>query len=561
MKSLGIDTGHYNIEQLFNGTNVNKNKYCLERVQCISLIYYSWVQIKNEQRKNSNEIADIYDIIDKSVSKSYSFNHFVKDYKYIMNNSREILSFSDETKESDSYICKGDKCFIGLRHERDRSKFSKQTFFIQKSNELSDESAHIRSMVTQQILDSSHAYLYHTLRLNTKAIRDRIEQKVNDNNISDISDVLKLCKDNVSIEFRKYLETKKKDARFRNNQEKTQEFSKFVTTKMTTTAAVGKQGSKDENMCDTVCFLGGLLDEMVTYKVHNLVIRDFYEHLESEEWDTDALVMDYANIDIQKDNLIRYGVWSDNKSQIKNVFQFLSNKYSTKYSMKLFDEYLTVFLNANTQYSSGIRFWYWEYYKNITDTVNVLFKRPDGQSFVESNTGYRICDWFIAAKFASFKEEMFENGFCTEEWMETYEKAQRKYEVWKEDDNEEIMCEWQPYKVSNKWSVAYGLKKGEPITISHLMCVLFYTNYTKQSFDFSSSFRRQTWNESDVSLKRRHARFACWARLLRETVECYGENMKYSKVETFYHGIGKELIFEGTQFNICGPLSTTAGLY
>ena len=99
------------------------------------------------------------------------------------------------------------------------------------------------------------------------------------------------------------------------------------------------------------------------------------------------------------------------------------------------------------------------------------------------------------------------------------------------------------------------------MTIPHLMALLFYTNYTTACYEFSASFRRIVWNETDQSLKRRHGHFAWQARLLRELVECFGNTMKHCPVEVFYHGINMDLTFKSTQFKICGPLSTTSGLF
>ncbi len=112
---------------------------------------------------------------------------------------------------------------------------------------------------------------------------------------------------------------------------------------------------------------------------------------------------------------------------------------------------------------------------------------------------------------------------------------------------------------TNFWYKLYGIKENSFITIPHLMSLLFYTNYTKKSYNFSASFRRSSWNEPDALWKARHCCFANWARLLRETIECYGSHMKYCGADIFYHGLGKEFIFKGTTFKAFGPISTTTG--
>eukprot|EP01084_Bolivina_argentea_P295190 508142_1 len=37
LEKLGISTGDYNINKLFNNDNINKNEYCLDRIKCILL--------------------------------------------------------------------------------------------------------------------------------------------------------------------------------------------------------------------------------------------------------------------------------------------------------------------------------------------------------------------------------------------------------------------------------------------------------------------------------------------------------------------------------------------
>merc|ERR1712110_659267 len=80
---------------------------------------------------------------------------------------------------------------------------------------------------------------------------------------------------------------------------------------------------------------------------------------------------------------------------------------------------------------------------------------------------------------------------------------------------------------SSLWQTLYGVKKGDEATVSHIMALLFYTNYSRACYEFSASFRKIVWNETDHSLKGRHSAFAHQGRLLRELVECFGVQMAY----------------------------------
>ncbi len=114
---------------------------------------------------------------------------------------------------------------------------------------------------------------------------------------------------------------------------------------------------------------------------------------------------------------------------------------------------------------------------------------------------------------------------------------------------------------ANAWSRLYGISAKDVIGINHVMSVLFYCNFSDHCYEFSASFRRIYWNETDQSLKKRHSEFAQWAKLLRETIECYGISMKTSAEKMYYHGLGKEMLFQSTKFHICGPFSTTSRLF
>ena len=68
--------------------------------------------------------------------------------------------------------------------------------------------------------------------------------------------------------------------------------------------------------------------------------------------------------------------------------------------------------------------------------------------------------------------------------METLDKVTLKYRMWIKDPNERKMvcgyCKTEKdgkvyyHGNANQWEKSYGIKRGEEITISHLMALLFY---------------------------------------------------------------------------------------
>eukprot|EP01083_Nonionella_stella_P161833 530520_1 len=108
-----------------------------------------------------------------------------------------------------------------------------------------------------------------------------------------------------------------------------------------------------------------------------------------------------------------------------------------------------------------------------------------------------------------------------------------------------------------------AIPEGTLIGMQHILAVLLYTNHTALSTAFSRSFRRINGSESDNELKERHSHYGNWARILSETVECWGclffDTTQTRK--TFYHGISKKMIFDGFSQFFCCPTSTTLKYY
>ena len=216
--------------------------------------------------------------------------------------------------------------------------------------------------------------------------------------------------------------------------------------------------------------------------------------------------------------------------------------------------------NLQSQYSAGYRYFYWEFYKNNEDKVNVLWKHKSGANMVEGNDGYRLMDWYIHRRYKNFKDEMLNNKtapISLEQWNATKAKTTQKYESWKVYPDWALKCGFLEYENGTEfyaanceyWFRLYGIPKFVSVTIQHLMALLFYCNYTFHQNKLTATYRRIYWNETDASLKRRHAEFFWWGRLLRELVECFGISMSTVSESKFYHGINVELLFESTLFH------------
>ena len=100
----------------------------------------------------------------------------------------------------------------------------------------------------------------------------------------------------------------------------------------------------------------------------------------------------------------------------------------------------------------------------------------------------------------------------------------------------------------------------------YITCIKYYlyTDFDTLTKNFRESFRitkndKITKSDDDMTIhtiiKQKNREFANWARLLKESVSCFGKNVAKSD-ELYYHGVSCVCIFEDVVIN-GPPLSTT----
>ena len=204
-------------------------------------------------------------------------------------------------------------------------------------------------------------------------------------------------------------------------------------------------------------------------------------------------------------------------------------------------------------YSFGFRFFYWPFYKGNEAKI-MLIPRTNfterGNFSIDANN--RLCDFFVAPSFASLKHEALNTvgaPLSIQEYDGTLETAKLKHRALKRG----MKGAWRV------WETVYNVKKDSVISLHHIMAVLLYTDHGALSATFTRSFRKMSVLESVKSVKRRHSRFANWAKALREAVECWGtplgDAVEYAT--EFYHGLSTKMLFSGFAQSFRGPTSTS----
>merc|ERR1712228_823241 len=187
-------------------------------------------------------------------------------------------------------------------------------------------------------------------------------------------------------------------------------------------------------------------------------------------------------------------------SNIINMIQSLMPLQEEKsLAIKRCKENILMLNNINNTYSASFRFFYWDFYRNNIDRINVVYEnKKTGFACTEGNDGYKLCDWYIPQIYGNFKEEMLQNdtaNFNITQWNGTKIKASQKYEAWKEEPSYKLICgfggfeddgsDW--YYDASHWQRLYGIAKRAVITIQHLMALLFYTNFSRQQYEFTAT--------------------------------------------------------------------------
>lgn len=413
-----------------------------------------------------------------------------------------------------------------------------------------DADAVTRSVAIQQIMDSVHFAVRHRERVDVDEIAKRVASKVDDQH----TDFQTLCHDELTAEIDRVLSARKYSG-WRRERAKQHKYNKFTTSN--TYAATRSVDAEDDWIEDVApqCLLDEVICDLESFGVEQSVIDTLRELLIVECHDTDSFLDDVDGVE-----------------PADSVFGAILRQSAKGGLLEALSDRIFEYRAVNEQYSSSVRFFYWKFYKDNKAESNILFKTDRGQPLIEQNPGYKLMDWFVPPKYVDFKTEITSNplsGLSQRDWNETLEKATVRLTAYNKDSNRRpLVCGMyrdlkgnnRYVNTPNKWHKPYGIKKGDKVTIFHIMSLLFYTNYSVASYEFSASFRRRFYNETDGALKRRHSAFAHQSRLLRELVEVFGNRMKYCSVSTFYHGISADLIFEGTSFKLSGPMSTTSGL-
>ena len=177
--------------------------------------------------------------------------------------------------------------------------------------------------------------------------------------------------------------------------------------------------------------------------------------------------------------------------------------------------------------------------------------------FAEHNiirhSGYKIADLYVNQKHPSLKAEVLNYDYLG---IDQY----NKHIITKA-----LMYNNTKYIKSMKAKFHfippyYDIPAGSVISLSHIISVILYTDYTKLSADFSSTFRKHCPFDTLQNIKQRNEKYWWMSKLLRETVEIFGDCSRgdgNDLIGPFYCGLSKVINVSNFFLRLSSPTSTS----
>ena len=243
-----------------------------------------------------------------------------------------------------------------------------------------------------------------------------------------------------------------------------------------------------------------------------------YRNLESNKFCTD---LNKINIESKKE---------ENETNKKNENKKKQSRY-----------------NVNTNYSYSFPFTYLDKFKN--DQQTIVF-------------GGKICDYHVASKYLSLKEELTCSlNLCfisISKWNYSMDKVKKHIQT---QYAKGLIANTKEYHTSYQHQfnhpIHFGHLDSDLIPLNHLMAIYLYTEYDQLQYKFSETYRKIHDHESLKSVINRHSNYYHFARYIKETIEVFGTKYSYGYNDKMYHGINKQMIFNGINAQVYGPLSTS----
>eukprot|EP01084_Bolivina_argentea_P005745 10860_1 len=179
----------------------------------------------------------------------------------------------------------------------------------------------------------------------------------------------------------------------------------------------------------------------------------------------------------------------------------------------------------------GERFYYWKYFKDGVDNKGSHYiKRPDFENLKEELLNNKI----YSLSMETWKRELLS---ATNHRHSHYGRSLKARSLGLDNQSMEIPVDL-------------------PISISHLLVILTYTNQTKLQYLFKKfGTRKNNKNDTIDTVKRFNKQIGNWYSMLMEVIRLFGDSI--NKNTKYWHGLSLMMIINSFKPLFCAPISTT----
>eukprot|EP01084_Bolivina_argentea_P056964 104161_1 len=228
-----------NKKDLFEEKQTNEDA-CVKRVNFVSKVYAKWMMM-SENTTAWMEV-DIRDVIESELHPSYNLSSFLSDYRVVSQLNKELLLGDDDLDEK--AVCTASQCMILDRNARDREYLKnnnekRRALYFMRAQ--ANEDMMNKSVSIQQILDTLHELIYHTVYVKVGDIDAMFKAK---QAVHDASDMDHVCDDVGVQDICDLIAKKQKDSnRYRDKRRDGDDgvsYNKFKTTNQVASASITK---------------------------------------------------------------------------------------------------------------------------------------------------------------------------------------------------------------------------------------------------------------------------------------------------------------------------------
>ena len=151
---------------------------------------------------------------------------------------------------------------------------------------------------------------------------------------------------------------------------------------------------------------------------------------------------------------------------------------------------------------------YWDWYKHRQRFEPNMFE----MYATEQHSPKQL---YVRQKYENYKEETLQHLS-----QRLYELLMKKADEYMQTVIVKCMHANNPF---DEDYFHYGIEVGMDITIQHIISIILYTDYSDYCTQFTESFRKLSFGESFVSVKKRNSEFWHQSKYFRETVEFWGQ--------------------------------------